>query len=230
MAVVAGKMAIAFFAVVALLLIGGAEAKTVELDKSNFDETLSNSKLPHFVMYYAPWCGHCKALKPTWETVSDKVEDKAVLAKVDCDNKENQELCQRAGVKGYPTLVAYSVGDTDGGDLYEGGRDAKALTSYVEDNMGPGCDVTTLENCKDDEKTLIAELKSQTADEMEEQIEFYTESVKFEDKKFEDFLKNLQEQYEKANAEAKKLKAEHRAKIKVLKALQKAAASASGEL
>lgn len=166
-------------------------------------------------------------MKPTWEQLADKVSDKVTIAKVDCDNKDNQPICSKAGIQGFPTLIAYPAGETEVGETYEGGRDLKSLENFTKESMGPACDVATLEFCHDDEKKLIDELKGSTAEEMKEQIEFYEESVKFEDKKFEDFLKSLQEQYEKANAEAKKQKAEHRAKIKILKALGKAAVSSS---
>jgi len=222
-----GSRVLAAIALVVALFVVGTEAKAVELDIKTFDDALATASKPHFIMFYAPWCGHCKALKPTWEQLADKVSDKVTIAKVDCDNKDNQPICSKAGIQGFPTLIAYPAGETEVGETYEGGRDLKSLETFTKESMGPACDVATLEFCHDDEKKLIDELKGSTAEEMKEQIEFYEESVKFEDKKFEDFLKSLQEQYEKANAEAKKQKAEHRAKIKILKALGKAAVSSS---
>lgn len=174
-------------------------------------------------MFFAPWCGHCKALKPTWEELSGKVAAKAIVAKVDCDNKANQGICSEQGVEGFPTLKAFSPGDTDG-NKYEGQRDIASLEDYVNTQMGPGCDTVTLENCSDDEKELIAELKELPADEIDAQVKFYKEAVTFEDKKFEELLKGLQAQYEEAKKAADKEKAAHKRKIKVLKALAKAKA------
>lgn len=35
------------------------------------------------VEFYAPWCGHCKALAPTWEEVASQLRGKVKVAKVD---------------------------------------------------------------------------------------------------------------------------------------------------
>ena len=49
----------------------------------------------HFVMFYAPWCGHCRALHPTWDELAakhNKMDEKQVnIAAIDCD--ANEELC-----------------------------------------------------------------------------------------------------------------------------------------
>ena len=112
---------------------------------------------------------------------------------------------------------------TDHPGLHTGGGQTTqaALEDFVHTSMGPGCDAATGENCSDDEKELIAELKELPADEVEAQVKFYKEAVTFEDKKFEELLKGLQSQYEEAKAAADKEKAAHKRKIKVLKALAK---------
>lgn len=71
------------------------------------DETVETflSKGRHFVKFYAPWCGHCQRLAPTWDALADSFKhDRSVsISKLDCD--QYRQACKPYGVKGYPTLL-----------------------------------------------------------------------------------------------------------------------------
>lgn len=53
---------------------GGASGKVVKLTADNFDSTVMQSSEPWLVEFYAPWCGHCKALEQPWAAAARQLE------------------------------------------------------------------------------------------------------------------------------------------------------------
>jgi protein disulfide isomerase len=72
----------------------------VHLTTSDFEEKTTNDLW--FIMFHAPWCGHCKQLAPTWNSVAYHLKGKVNIGKVDCT--ANGRICQQMNVQGYPTL------------------------------------------------------------------------------------------------------------------------------
>lgn len=101
--------------------------------RGNFNvETMENMGTQNggeAVLFYAPWCGHCKKMMPEWEKLGDNVGSVKVL-KVNSD--ENQELAQKHGVSGYPTIMYFKEGMSNGnGEVYEGEREANTLRNWI---------------------------------------------------------------------------------------------------
>jgi len=83
--------------------------KTFALDYNNFERLIlnNNQQQPWLVDFYAPWCGHCNVFAPKFEIIAEKLEGKVKLAKVNC--QEQQYLCQRIGITGFPSIVFYPL-------------------------------------------------------------------------------------------------------------------------
>ncbi|KAG0039851.1 hypothetical protein BGZ83_002711, partial [Gryganskiella cystojenkinii] len=106
-----------------------------DLTPDNFSEVLGTK--PALVEFYAPWCGHCKNLAPTYEELGDAFEtkkDQVIIAKVNAD--VHQALGSKYGVQGFPTIKWFPNGVSAEPEDYSGGRDLHSLTSFVTKKSG----------------------------------------------------------------------------------------------
>ena len=83
--------------------------------------------------FFAPWCGHCKSLKPAWEQAAKALKGIVNVAAVDAD--AHNSLGQEYQVQGFPTIklmYADESGKIKAVD-YSGERSAKGIISWAMD-------------------------------------------------------------------------------------------------
>lgn len=122
-------------ALLALTLFSVACASNVvDLTTANWDEYVNGEKSV-MVEFFAPWCGHCKALTPEYEKAADAfaADKTVVIAKVDATVEK--ELGSRFGVSGYPTIKFFKKGGTTD-EVYNGGRTAEDIVTFMNTNAG----------------------------------------------------------------------------------------------
>merc|ERR1711981_24932 len=150
------EMKILFIASV-ILAAAQAEIKKEEgvlvLTNDNFQEVIDGNEFV-LVEFYAPWCGHCKALTPEYAKAAGSLAEKDSPIKLEkVDATEESALAEKFEVRGYPTLKFFKNGkpmDYGGGRTADTIVSAEELTAFVE-----GKDVAVI-GCFSDEATTGA--------------------------------------------------------------------------
>lgn len=81
--------------------------------------------------FYAPWCGHCKALEPKYKELAEELKDVEGLVIAKCDATANE--IDGINIQGFPTIKFFPKGSTTGQD-YEGEREVEGFKKYLEAN------------------------------------------------------------------------------------------------
>ena len=120
-----------------------AEEQWTGLEGAVFVKHLTGSEFDHYmrfketvlIMFYAPWCGHCKAMKADYAKAAKQLTEENishVLATVDATVET--QLAKRFDIRGYPSLKFFRRGQLV--EDYRGGRTTTDLVTYIREKAG----------------------------------------------------------------------------------------------
>jgi protein disulfide-isomerase len=103
---------------------------------NNGDPILTDSRFKdkiYMIIFYAPWCGHCKNMVNDITELGKQLGDEGFLiGAVNCDNMDNKQNKCVQSINGYPTI--YFVKNNKS-DKYGGGRDIESLLNHLCNNL-----------------------------------------------------------------------------------------------
>ncbi|EED89001.1 predicted protein [Thalassiosira pseudonana CCMP1335] len=181
----------------AFLLAVASSTSALELTPDNFAAETDGKTV--FLKFFAPWCGHCKALKPDWDKLMEEFAGSStqLIADIDC-TAGGEPLCGEHGIQGFPTL---KWGDPADLQDYEGGRSYDDLKAFADANLKPLCSVKNIDLCEPEKKTLIESYLKMDKDELQSLVEKEEEKIANAESNFESELEKLQAAYEKLSTE-----------------------------
>lgn len=128
-----------------------------------YDQIVLDDSKDVLVEFYAPWCGHCKALAPKYEELgsmyaASEFKDKVVIAKVDATSNDVPDE-----VQGFPTIKLYPAGGKKEPITYSGSRTVEDIIDFIAENGKYKAKVS-----KTEEETPVAPAASDKTDEAKE--------------------------------------------------------------
>jgi protein disulfide-isomerase A1 len=100
----------------------------------NYEQIVLDDAKDVLVEFYAPWCGHCKALSPKYDQLGEayknsEFKDKVVIAKVDATANDVPDE-----ISGFPTIKLFPAGKKSEPVTYNGARTVEDLIEFIKEN------------------------------------------------------------------------------------------------
>ncbi|XP_060196114.1 thioredoxin X, chloroplastic [Lycium barbarum] len=101
-----------------------------EIKEEQFSEVVLKSDRPVLVEFVATWCGPCRLISPSMESLAEEYKEKITVVKIDHDS--SPKLIEEYKVYGLPTLILFKDGKEVPDSKREGAITKVKLKEYLE--------------------------------------------------------------------------------------------------
>ncbi|NEP09052.1 MAG: thioredoxin [Symploca sp. SIO2C1] len=106
-------------------------SSVIFIEDTEFETEVIKAQEPVLVYFWAPWCGPCKLVSPSVESIADTYSDRLKVIKMEVDpNPESRTTCK---VEGVPALRLFKNGELV--ESHEGAIGKEKLTTLIENYL-----------------------------------------------------------------------------------------------
>ena len=84
------------------------------------------------ILFYADWCGACRAVKPTWDELKTELSNEVIFEDINEKDTALFEAKQeeyKTEVMGFPTILIINNGEIE---KYQGSRDKESIKAHIK--------------------------------------------------------------------------------------------------
>ncbi|MDW3095033.1 MAG: thioredoxin TrxC [Gammaproteobacteria bacterium] len=105
--------------------------KPIELSDNNFSRFIDKTSIPVVVDFWASWCGPCIMMAPIFAQVSNQLEPRVILAKVNTES--SHAIASQYGIRSIPSILIFKNGKEI--SRQSGAMDLKTLSNFIQNNI-----------------------------------------------------------------------------------------------
>ena len=107
------------------------DTKPISVTIASFDKLILNDERLIIADFWAPWCGPCKSMAPSFEEAARSFPLKAQFIKI--NTEEQQQLAGRFGIRSIPTVIAFRNNQII--DQFSGALPTSGIIAWVRKHL-----------------------------------------------------------------------------------------------